>query len=47
MQKDIAHPSIITFIGWCKLMEINPSHIESILEYRRISKNLGGVSCLK
>lgn len=47
MQKDIAHPSIITFVNWCKLMEIKPYKIESILEYRRISKKLGGPSCLK
>lgn len=47
MQKEIAHPSIITFSIWCELMEIKPCQIESILEYRRICKNLGGPSCLK
>ena len=47
MRKEIGHPSVNTFVWWCGLMEINPSHIESILEYRRISKKLGGVSCLK
>lgn len=30
------HPSIIAYTGWCKNRGINPSHIESILEYSQI-----------
>lgn len=47
MRKEIGHRSVNTFIWWCNLMEIKPYQIESILEYRRISKKLGGPSCLK
>lgn len=47
MKKEIGHPTVNTFVWWCGLMGINPCQIESVLEYRRICKNLGGQSCLK
>lgn len=47
MKKEIGHPTVNTFVWWCGLMGIKLCQIESVLEYRRICKNLGGLSCLK
>ena len=32
--------TIITYTSWCELMEINPSHIESILHYKRLEESM-------
>ncbi len=38
MKDQKGHPSIVTFVGWCELMEIKPCRIESILEYARVCR---------
>lgn len=35
-EKRKGHPTVIAYVDWCKNRGINPSHIESILEYSQI-----------
>lgn len=38
--------TIKTYTGWCELMEKKPSHIDSILEYKRVCDMMKvGASC--
>lgn len=32
--------TIVTYTGWCELMGINPSHIESVLHYKRLTESM-------